>query len=139
MLKGIHHVAIAVESIEATLPVYVDLMGFELKEIEEVPTEKVRVAILVKGDDRIELVEPAATDSPIAGFLKKRGPGLHHVCLDVTGLAGMLTDMKAAGVPLVHEEPRPGAGGRQIAFVHPKGTGGVLIELSEAVEPEVGH
>jgi methylmalonyl-CoA/ethylmalonyl-CoA epimerase len=134
MLKGIHHVAVAVESIEKTLPVYRDLLGFELHEIEEVPSEKVRVAVMIKGNDRVELVEPADADSPITGFLKKRGPGLHHVCLDVEGLAGMLDSLKAAGVPLIHEEPKPGAEGRQIAFVHPKGTGGVLIELSEAGE-----
>lgn len=131
MIKGINHVAIAVESVDAALPVYRDLFGFDLHEIEEVEDQQVRVAVLKKGPHRVELVEPSSETSPITKFLAKRGPGLHHICLDVEGLGGLLGQLDGAGVPLIDKAPRPGADGRDIAFVHPKGTGGVLIELSE--------
>lgn len=132
MTKGIHHVAIAVENLEATMTVYRDLLGFHLEAIEDVPSERVKVAVLTKGGDRVELVQPAASDSPLDGFLKKRGPGLHHICLEVEGLAGVLARLAAKGVPLLNDAPKPGAEGRMVAFIHPRGTGGVLIELSEA-------
>lgn len=135
MLEGIDHVAIAVHSVDETLPTYTDLLGFECVAIEVVPDQKVRVAVLQKGAHKVELVEPSSPDSPITGFLEKRGPGLHHVCLDVSDLKGTLAKMKAAGARLIDEEPRPGAHGREIAFVHPKATGGVLIELSQPAQP----
>lgn len=131
-VKGINHVAVAVPSLDSVLPVYRDLFGFQLHCIEEVPDQKVRVAVLVRGTHHIELVEPAQEDSPISKFLEKRGPGLHHLCFEVQGLSAMLDNLKAAGIPLIDQEPRIGANGRRIAFLHPKGTGGVLIELSEA-------
>lgn len=136
MLKGIHHVAVAVDSVDEALPVYRDLLGFELSGIEEVEDQQVRVAVLVKGTHRVELVEPASEDSPVTRFLRKRGPGLHHVCLDVEGLEDVMAGLKGAGVPLIDERPRPGAEGRRVAFVHPRGTGGVLLELSEAGDEE---
>ena len=88
--------------------------------------------MLKQGAHRIELVEPAADASPVRGFLEKRGPGLHHICLDVDDLGTLLGQLSAAGVRLIDEQPREGAEGRKIAFVHPRATGGVLIELSEA-------
>jgi methylmalonyl-CoA/ethylmalonyl-CoA epimerase len=131
MLHGINHVAIAVPSLETAIPTWRDLLGFEFHGIEHVPDQKVRVAILRKGDHCVELLEPASPDSPISGFLAKRGPGLHHLCLEVSGIPGVLERLRAAGVPLIDQAARPGAEGRMVAFVHPKGTGGVLIELSE--------
>jgi methylmalonyl-CoA/ethylmalonyl-CoA epimerase len=131
MLHSIDHVAVAVHRLDEALPVWRDLLGFELHGIEEVPDQKVRVAVLRKGGDTVELLEPAAPDSPITGFLARRGPGLHHLCLAVSGLEAVLDRLAAAGVPLIDRDPRPGAEGRQVAFVHPRGAGGVLIELSE--------
>jgi len=132
MLNGIHHVAVAVPALEAALPIYRDLLGFDLEAVETVPDQGVRVAVLTRAGDRMELLEPLAEDSPVARFLEKRGPGLHHVCLDVRDLDGLLERMRGAGIRLIDEEPRVGAQGRRIAFVHPASTGGVLIELSEA-------
>lgn len=134
---GIQHVAIAVEKLEEVLPVYRDLFGLELQEIEEVPDQKVRVAILKRGEHRIELLEPTADDSPVRKHIDKRGPGLHHICLDVQGLAPLLDSLKSSGVRLIDEQPKPGADSRDIAFVHPKATQGVLIELSE-LRPKEG-
>ncbi|MSR74939.1 MAG: methylmalonyl-CoA epimerase [Planctomycetes bacterium] len=138
MINGIHHVAIAVAAIDPLLPLWTGLLGFELKCIEHVADQRVRVAVLMKGTQRIELVEPAATDSPVNSFLAKRGPGLHHVCLDVEGLVPLLASLEAAGMKLIDKAPRPGAEGRSVAFVHPAATGGVLLELSEA-QPRVAH
>ncbi|MAG33084.1 MAG: methylmalonyl-CoA epimerase [Deltaproteobacteria bacterium] len=131
MLKGIDHVAIAVHSLDDTVPLWSDRFGFELSGYETVEDQKVRVAILTCGPYRIELMEPTSEDSPISAFLQKRGPGLHHVCLDVDGIEAMLGDLDEAGIKLINRTPVPGAHGRKVAFVHPKGAGGVLTELSE--------
>ncbi len=131
MINGIHHVAIAVAAIDPLLPLWTGVFGFELHAIEHVADQQVRVAVLLKGTQRIELVEPASPDSPVSAFLAKRGPGLHHVCLDVQGLPLLLAQLEAAGLKLIDKTPRLGAEGRAVAFVHPQGTGGVLIELSE--------
>ena len=131
MIKGIDHIAVAVRSLEDALPLYRDLLGFELQCIEPAEEGTVRVAVLSKGPHRVELVEPACDDSPISRFLEQCGPGLHHVCLEVEDLDGMLESMREAGVSLIDEAARPGAEGRRIAFIHPRGAGGVLFELSE--------
>lgn len=131
MLHGFDHIAIAVPSLDQALPIWRDLLGFEMHGIEVVADQKVRVAILTKGGDRVELVEPTSVDSPVAKYIAKHGPGLHHVCLLVDGLKDLLDRLKASGVQLIDEEPKPGANGRDIAFVHPRSVGGVLIELSE--------
>lgn len=100
--------------------------------VEEVPGEKVKVGMFeLDNDARIELLEPMSSDSAIAKFLATRGPGIHHICLKVKNIRAILKTLKAQGVRLVHEEPVPGAHNCLIAFVHPKSTGGVLIELSE--------
>ena len=131
MLKGIDHVAIAVPSVEAALPLWRDRLGFDLEGMEEVASQKVRVAILTKGPHRVELMEPTEEDSPVGRFLARKGPGVHHLCLAVDGVDGMLEDLATAGIQLIDEKASPGAGGRMVGFVHPKGTGGVLLELSE--------
>ena len=103
----------------------------ELAHIEEVPTERVRVAMLPVGESKIELLEPTHPDSAIAKALERRGPGIHHIALRVDDVAAALESLKAANVRLIDEQPRPGAGGTRVAFAHPKGFGGVLVELVE--------
>jgi methylmalonyl-CoA/ethylmalonyl-CoA epimerase len=100
--------------------------------MEEVPTERVRVAMLPIGDTKLELLEPMDPESAIAKFIERRGPGIHHIALAVEDVAGSIESLKAAGVRLIDEEPRPGAGGTRVAFAHPKGFNGVLVELVEA-------
>ena len=127
----IDHLGIAVESIDEARCFYRDALGLEVSGVEEVADQKVRIMFLRVGEVCIELLEPAADDSPIARFLAKRGPGLHHVAYQVDDLAATLAAMKAAGVRLIDEAPRDGAHGMKIAFAHPAGTGGVLTEFCQ--------
>jgi len=128
---GLDHVAIAVEDLDKAIAIYRDTLGLELDEVEEVPEQKVRTAIFGRGLGRIELLCPTSADSPVARFLAKRGEGLHHVCLEVADLDATLAALKANGTPLIDQTPRVGAGGARIAFIHPKGTAGVLTELRQ--------
>jgi methylmalonyl-CoA epimerase len=116
-----------VQSLEQSIAFY-EALGLAVAHRESVPTEKVAVAMLPAGDSRIELLEPTAADSPIAKFLEKRGPGLHHVALRVPDLNAALSRLKASGARLLNE-PRSGAGGHIYVFVHPASAGGVLLEL----------
>lgn len=129
--RRLHHVAIAVESLAASRGVYEGAFGMSPTEIEFVPGQKVNVLVLFAGSQRVELVEPVGEDSPIANFLKKRGPGIHHLAWEVESCERAIATLKAAGVQLIDEAPRPGSHGTRIAFVHPKATGGVLMELVE--------
>ena len=131
-MNGLDHVAILVADLDEAVRLYRDVYGLELAEIEEVPTEKVRVAIFGHGAGRIELVSPASPDSPMAKTIEKRGEGLHHICLEVPDIEKAMAALRARGAPLLDEKPRPGAGGSQVAFVHPKGSRGVLVELKQA-------
>lgn len=130
-IHKIDHVGIAVADLEAAIRVYSLLWGAPPVCIEEVPDQKVRTAFFRAGDSCIELLCPTATDSPIAGFLAKRGGGIHHICLVVADLERALSDLAAAGLTLVDARPRLGAHGKRVAFVHPKAFGGVLLELCE--------
>jgi methylmalonyl-CoA/ethylmalonyl-CoA epimerase len=130
-MKGLDHVAILVSDLDAAIRLYRDVYGLELAEVEEVPSEKVRVAIFGHGAGRIELVSPSGRDSPMAKTIEKRGEGLHHVCLEVPDIEKAMAALKAQGAPLLDEKPRPGAGGARVAFVHPKGSRGVLVELRQ--------
>jgi len=127
----IDHLGIAVRSIEAAMPLYTGMLGLELHEIEEVADQMVRTAVFPVGESRIELLEPTSPESPVAKFLEKRGEGIHHVALGVQDVAAALAKLKAEGARLIDEAPRRGAGGAMIAFVHPKSTGGVLLELCQ--------
>lgn len=129
VVNGIDHIAIAVKSLSDALPFYQKLLGLELGGIEEVPEQQVRVAFLHVGSTRIELLEPTSDSSPISKFLEKRGPGLHHIALATDAVSNELDNLKQAGVRLIDEEPKRGAEGKDIAFVHPKSTSGVLLEL----------
>ena len=135
-MKGLDHVAILVSDLEAAIALYRDVYGLELAEVEEVPTEKVRVAIFGHGAGRIELVSPSSPDSPMAKAIEKRGEGLHHVCLEVPDIEAAMAALRARGAPLLDDKPRPGAGGARVAFVHPKGSRGVLVELRQGPGPE---
>ena len=131
MPKKISHIGIAVENIEAALPFYRDVLGLEFEGTEVVDEQKVKVAFLVIGESRIELLEPTAPDSPVAKFLEKNGPGIHHLAYQVEGLENRLATLKGQGVRLIDESPRLGAHQTRIAFLHPKASGGVLTELCE--------
>jgi methylmalonyl-CoA epimerase len=130
--EGLDHIGIAVRSLDEALRPYVEGLDLSVAGTEEVAGERVRVAFLPVGQTRIELLEPTAEDSPIARFIRRRGEGIHHLCFRVADLEAALERLKRAGVPLVDEAPRAGAGGSRVAFIHPRGTGGVLIELAEA-------
>jgi len=134
MIRGVDHIGIAVASIAEGRKLY-EAMGLEVEAIEEVPDEGVRVAFIPIGNTRIELLEPIAADSPVAKFLARRGPGIHHVCLASDELAADDAHLRAAGVQLLRPEPTRGAGGARVQFVHPKSAGGVLLELSQPGEP----
>ena len=131
MIRDLHHIGIAVRSIEDALPHYVDGLGLALQSVEDVPTERVKVAVLMAGAVRLELLEPSSPDSPIASFLEKRGPGVHHLAFEVESAATSLDALKADGVPVLDDAPRPGAHDTRVVFVHPRYLGGVLAELVE--------
>jgi methylmalonyl-CoA/ethylmalonyl-CoA epimerase len=131
----IDHLGIAVESIEQALVFYRDALGLELKHTETVADQGVNVAMLPLGESRVELLEPTGPDTPVGKFIAKRGPGIHHICVAVEDIHATLAELKAKGVQLIDETPRPGAEGCLVAFVHPKGTNGVLVELSQ----KTGH
>jgi len=125
----IAHIGVAVERIEDALAFYRDVLGLTPGHPET--ADGARIVSLPFGDSQVELLEPAEPDSPIARFLSRRGPGIHHVCYRVADLDQALAACRAAGYRLVDEVPRTGAGGHRIAFVHPKSTAGILIELTE--------
>lgn len=127
----IDHIGIATNGIEEAARFYRESLGLQCEQVEEVHSQKVRVAMLPLGESRIELLEPTADDSPISRFLAKRGPGIHHVAVRVESIQSALANLKQKGARLIDENPRPGAGGCLVAFVHPSSTGGVLLELVE--------
>jgi len=130
----IDHIGIATGGIAEVADFYREALGLKIEGIEEVAEQKVRVAMLPIGESRIELLEPTTDDSPISKFLAKRGPGIHHVAIQVENIRESLKKMKEKGARLIDEEPRTGAGGCLVAFVHPSSTGGVLVELVEHQE-----
>ncbi len=131
MLEKISHIGIAVTSIDDAAPFYRDVLGMEFEGTEIVDEQKVKVAFFVVGESRIELLEPTSADSPVAKFLEKNGPGVHHVAYQVADLGKRLAQLKVEGVRLIDESPRQGAHGTRIAFMHPKASGGVLTELCQ--------
>ena len=129
-IKKIDHVAVAVESIDSALAKYAALFGASASARELVASQKTEAALLPIGDSNIELIEPKGNEG-LKKFLEKRGPGLHHIAIEVEGIEEALATLKGLGVPLIDEAPRVGARGHKVAFVHPKATGGVLVELVE--------
>ncbi len=127
----IDHVAVLVENIDETLAFWQDGLGLSLAGLEEVPKEGSRVAFLPVGESEVELVQPTAADSGLTRYLEKRGPGMHHLCLEVDDIEGMLARLKERGIQLINEQPLVGMGGRRYAFIHPKSANGVMVELYE--------
>ena len=128
-IKSINHVAIVVEDMEKSLSFWRDALEIELHELRDVPAEKSQVAFLPVAGGEIELVRPTSDDSGIAKYLAKRGQGMHHLCLEVDDIEGMMAQLKEKGVRLINEEPRTAADGKKYAFIHPESTSGVLVEL----------
>ncbi len=130
-LKNIDHIGIAVTNLQESLSFWETSLGIELHGIEEVAEQNVRTAFLPVDDTEIELLEPTSADSSVARFIEKHGEGLHHIAIRVDDIEATLVELKAKGIQLIDETPRNGAGGARIAFVHPKATHGVLLELCE--------
>ena len=131
VIRGVHHIGIAVEDLEEAVRRWRDRLGLRLETIEEVPSERVRVAILYAGGSRIELLEATGDDSPIRKFLANRGPGVHHIALEVDDCAAELERIRGCGLRTIDTEPKRGAHRSKVAFVHPKALDGVLTELVE--------
>lgn len=129
MITKINHVAIVVPELDASMGFWKEALGLDLKKVEDVPEQQVKVGFLPVGESNIELLEPTDDSSGVARYLEKRGPGLHHICLEVDDIDAMLAQLKAAGIRLIDEEPKVTETGKKLAFVHPKATGGVLVEL----------
>lgn len=132
MLTKINHIGVAVKSLDETLPFYRDQLGMAFRGSEEVAEQMVRVAMLEVGESKIELLEPTSPDSPIAKFLEKNGPGIHHVAYEVANIEAAIAVLTAGGARMIDAVPRNGAHGTRIAFVHPKSSNGVLTELCQA-------
>lgn len=128
-ITRINHIAVLVDDIEATLKFWRDGLGMQVAGIQDIPAEMAQIAFLPTGDSEIELVRPTTSDSGLAKYLEKRGPGMHHICLEVDDIAGMLAQLKEKGIQLINEEPKLSADGRLYAFVHPKSANGVMVEL----------
>jgi methylmalonyl-CoA/ethylmalonyl-CoA epimerase len=127
----VDHIGVATPSIEEALKFWRDALGLEVKHTETIEEQGVHVAMLPAGEPRVELLEPTGPASPVAKFLEKRGPGIHHVAVRVSNIRAALARLKREGARLIDEEPRVGAGGCLVAFVHPSASGGVLLELVE--------
>jgi methylmalonyl-CoA/ethylmalonyl-CoA epimerase len=131
METKIQHLGVAVGSIDEAIGFWRDALGLELTDVEVVEDQGVRVAMLPIGESRIELLEATGDETPVGKFIAKRGPGIHHLCVEVDDINAKLAELRACGVRLIDQQPRTGADGAQVAFVHPSSTGGVLIELTQ--------
>jgi methylmalonyl-CoA/ethylmalonyl-CoA epimerase len=139
MKATLDHIGIAVKDLGAALAFYRDALGLEIEPPEDVPTQKVRAHFIPVGESSLELLEATAPDSPIARYLAKRGPGIHHITLRVDDIHAALTRLKERGVKLIDETPRPGAEGALVAFIHPAAAHGVLVELKQVGGGMVGR
>ena len=131
MVKKINHIGVAVKSIEEAAPLYRDVYGMKDEGVEVVEEQKVKVAFFAIGESRIELLEPTSDDSPVAKFIEKNGTGVHHIAYEVDDVQAELDSLKQQGIRLIDEVPRSGAHDTQIAFLHPKSSGGVLTEICQ--------
>jgi len=131
MLTKINHIGVAVKSLEDSLPFYRDHLGMSFAGIETVDEQKVRVAMLQIGESKIELLEPTSEESPVAKFLEKNGPGIHHIAYEVEDIEAAINKLIAEGVRMIDQRPRCGAHDTRIAFLHPKSSAGVLTELCQ--------
>ncbi|NLM42944.1 MAG: methylmalonyl-CoA epimerase [Clostridiales bacterium] len=131
MVKKVDHIGVAVNNLEESIKFYEEVLGLKLQGIETVEEQKVKVAFLPIGDTEIELLEATTPDSPIAKFIEKKGQGVQHIAFRVDDIEKALEEMRNLGIRLIDEKPRYGAGGARIAFLHPKSTNGLLVELCE--------
>ncbi|MGQ9509734.1 MAG: methylmalonyl-CoA epimerase [Thermodesulfobacteriota bacterium] len=131
MLKKINHIAIAVNNIEEAAKFYQEVMGLTLSGVEIVQAQKTKVGFFKIGETNIELVQPAESDSPLVKFLENKGQGIHHICFEVDDVEAEVKAFIEKGATMIDQKPRPGAHGTKVAFVHPKSSNGVLIELCE--------
>lgn len=131
MVGKIDHIGIAVKSIDEALKLYTDILGLKCSGEEEVAEQKVKTAFIPIGDSELELLESTSSDGPIAKFIDKKGEGIQHIALRVDDIEKALKELKDKGIMLIDEKPRYGAGGARIAFLHPKSTKGVLLELCQ--------
>jgi len=131
MLKKINHIALAVDNIDAAAKFYQNCLGLELSGIETVSAQKTKVGFFQIGASSIELVQPAEPDSPLSNFLATKGQGVHHICFEVDDIEAEIKGLLEKGATMIDHKPRPGAHNARVAFIHPKSTGGVLIELVE--------
>jgi len=125
------HIGIAVKDLDQAKKFYGEVLGFEVSDLEELPERKLKLCFVDVGSVKVELLVPTDPDSAVGKFLEKRGPGIHHLCYKVDDVAAKLSVLKAAGMKLIDEQPRPGAHNTLVAFVHPSSAGGVLTELSQ--------
>lgn len=130
--RALDHVGIAVHSLDESLPLFESIAGAEGSGRERVESQGVEIVFVGTGEGRLELLAPTRDDSPVAKFLAKRGPGMHHLCYRVPDITAALEELSAAGYELIDREPRTGGHGHRVAFLHPRSTGGVLIELLES-------
>ncbi len=134
-IKKINHVAIVVKDIDESLKFWETALGLKLDHIEDVPSQASKVAFIPVGEGEIELVQPTSTDSGMAAYLEKRGEGMHHLCIEVDDIEAKMQELKDAGVRLINQSPEV-LPGRKMAFIHPKSTSGVLVELYEITAEE---
>lgn len=134
MIKKVDHIGIAVKSLEQTLPFYTEVLNLKYLGTEVVESQKVKVAFLKAGETKIELLEPTTDESTIAKFIEKRGEGIHHMALAVDDIQERINEIKTKGIRMIDDDARIGAAGAQVAFMHPKSTGSVLVELCEKKE-----
>jgi methylmalonyl-CoA/ethylmalonyl-CoA epimerase len=128
-VKRINHIAVLVDDLDTTLKFWRDGLGLELSQVQDIPAEMAQIAFFPTGEIDIELVKPTSADTDLSRFLEKHGPGMHHICLEVDDIVGMLAQLEAQDIQLINEEPKLGADGHLYAFVHPKSANGVMVEL----------
>jgi len=130
-ITRIDHIAILVNDMEAPLSFWRDALGMEVTGVKDIPAEAAQIAFLPTGSSEVELVRPTTEDSGLAKYLEKRGPGMHHICLEVDDIEGMLAQLKEKGIQLINETSKIAADGKKYAFIHPKSAFGVMVELYE--------
>lgn len=131
ILKKVDHIGIAVKNLDETIPYYTETLGLSVLKIEEVASESVRVAFIDAGNVKLELLEPMSTQSAIHAFIEKKGEGIHHIAFGVEGIEERMKELREKGIRVLNEQPKIGAGGAQVAFLHPKSSFGVLYELCD--------
>lgn len=131
IVKKVDHIGIAVKNLDETIPYYTETLGLKVLKIEEVASESVRVAFIDAGNVKLELLEPMSEQSAIHSFIEKKGEGIHHIAFGVEGIEERMNELREKGVRILNEQPKIGAGGAQVAFLHPKSSFGVLYELCD--------